>query len=163
MKSTQDKASAAPALSYIALTSSCVCLLHRWDELHEQGPRLRPHLQRGSRKRRSVVRVPSGFRTGQKPERLHTYVSHLTAVPLTMPTLTHTHTHTHEEPGGLLSGQPPVSHSHVRFILISSQTTVVLKSCVSSNTLWLHAFLHLLIFKSVELSLYFTIHMAARY
>lgn len=96
----KSRAPAAPALSYIALTSSCVCLLHRWDELHEQGPRLRPHLQRGSGKRRSVVRVPSGFWTGQKPERLYMYVSHVTAVPLTTPPLTHTHTHTHEEPTG---------------------------------------------------------------
>lgn len=143
------------ALSYTELTSSCVCLLPRWDELHEQGPRLRPHLQRGSRKRRGVMRVPSGFRTGQKPERLYTYVSHLSAVPLTMPALTHTHTR-----------EEPRSTSRFSFgcqLYSHFFTTEVLKSCMSSNTLWLHTFHHLLIFKSVESSLYFTIHMAARY
>lgn len=35
-----------------------LCPLHRRDELHEQGPRLRPHLQRSSGQRRRVVRVP---------------------------------------------------------------------------------------------------------
>lgn len=50
----------------------------RWNELHEQGPRLRPHLQGSSGERRRVVWMPSWLWAGQKSEGLHMYVSHLT-------------------------------------------------------------------------------------
>ena len=78
-------------LSFIKVYMSlCLCLPNRWDELHEQGPWLRPYLQRGSRQRRGVVRVPPRLWAGQKPERLYMYVSHLTPVLTHFPRLTHT-------------------------------------------------------------------------
>lgn len=49
----------------------------RWNELHEQGPWLRPHLQGSSRERWRVVWMPSWLWAGQESERLHMYVSHL--------------------------------------------------------------------------------------
>jgi len=59
------------------LSLLCPCPFNRRDELHEQGPRLCPHLQGGTRQRRGVVRVPSWVWAGQEPETLHMYVSHL--------------------------------------------------------------------------------------
>lgn len=81
--------------------SLCLVPLHRWNELHEQRPRLCSHLQRSSRQRWCVMRVPSWFWAGQQPERLYMYVSYLVPVPSHW----HTHTHTPHKLNTLKSGR----------------------------------------------------------